>query len=89
VRGKVRRELDRLWAVRAELHRRDRDPVRARVAVGLQDAAPVYDRRVPFSLFGLDADVSEGLGGRDGSGLGDGWGSGKDVGDEKKKKRGR
>lgn len=90
MRGKVCRELDRLGAVRTELNGRDGDPVRARVAVGFQDAAPVYDRRVPLSLFGVYVDVSEGLGRCDwagrglglGLGLGDGWGSGKDVGEK-------
>jgi hypothetical protein len=57
--------------------------VRARVAVGLEDPAPVHDRRVPLALFGVDGDVLERLDGRDwaglglelGLGFGAGWGS--------------
>jgi len=90
VRGKVRRELQRLGAVGAELYGRDGDAVRARVAVGFEDPAPVHDRRVPLSLFGVYGYVSERLDGCDraglgfgfgfGFGLGAGCGSGKDVG---------
>jgi len=53
VRRKVRRELHRLGQVGAELNGRGGDAVRARVAVGFEDPAPVHGRRVPLSLFGV------------------------------------
>jgi hypothetical protein len=50
--------------------------VRARVAVGLEDPAPVHDRRVPLALFGVDGgDLLERLDGCDWAGLGASWGS--------------
>ena len=77
VRGKVRRELDGLWAVRAELHGRDGDSVRARMAVGFEDAAPVDDARVPLALFGVYVHVLNRVDGCWGwAMLGAGWGPG-------------
>ena len=93
VRGEVRCELDGFRPVRAELYGRYGDAVGARVAVSIENTAPVDDLCVPLALFGVYAYTSECLDRRRGSGTGSyfwiGWRAGKKLSNENESTQGR